>query len=42
MDQDLQKKEGYKMQDTLINQNWKSLIKPGKLNIKNNEDSDLQ
>tara|TARA_Y100000590_G_scaffold420371_1_gene523006 strand:- start:2377 stop:3438 length:1062 start_codon:yes stop_codon:yes gene_type:complete len=38
MDQDLQKKEGYKMQDTLINQNWKSLIKPGKLNIKNNED----
>ena len=26
------------MQDTLINQNWKSLIKPGKLNIKNNED----
>ena len=26
------------MQNTIINQNWKSLIKPGKLNIENNKD----
>ena len=32
-----QKKEGYKfkMENALLNQNWKSLIKPSKLNIKN-------
>ena len=39
MDQDHQKKEGFKnMENTTINQNWKSLIKPSKLNIKSNED----
>ena len=26
------------MENTVINQNWKSLIKPGKLNIKSSED----
>ena len=26
------------MENTLINQNWKALIKPSKLNIKNSED----
>ena len=32
MDQGHQKKEGYKiMQNAIINKNWKSLIKPGKL-----------
>ena len=41
-DQDHQKKEGYKkMENTLINQNWKDLIKPNKLNIKSNEDKSL-
>ena len=28
-----QKKEGYKMENTISTQNWKSLIKPGKLKI---------
>ena len=26
------------MQNTIINENWKALIKPNKLNIKNSED----
>ena len=29
------------MQNTLISQNWKSLIKPSKLNIKNSDDKNL-
>ncbi len=29
------------MENTLINQNWKSLIKPTKLNIKNNQDRSI-
>ena len=37
MDQDHQKKGEYKMENTLIDKNWKSLIKPGKLQIKSNE-----
>ena len=42
MERDHQKKEGYKdMQTTLINQNWKTLIKPKKLNIQNNEDKSV-
>ena len=42
MAQDHQKKEGYKkMQDTLIAQNWKSLIKPNKLNIESNNDKSI-
>ena len=37
-----QKREGYKkMQNTIINQNWKSLIKPNKLNIESNEDKSI-
>ncbi len=38
-----QKKEGYKfkMENALLNQNWKSLIKPSKLNIKNNDDKTI-
>jgi len=39
MVQDHQKKEGYKiMENTTVNQNWKALIKPSKLNIQSNED----
>ena len=43
MVQDHQKKEEYKlkMENALINQNWKALIKPSKLNIKNNEDKSI-
>jgi len=42
MVQDHQKKEGYKyMESTLVNQNWKSLIKPSKLNIKSNDDKSI-
>ena len=42
MVQDLQKKEGYKiMENTLIDKNWKSLIKPAKLSIKNSEDKSI-
>ncbi len=38
MARDHQKREGYKnMENSIIMQNWKSLIKPGKLNIKSNE-----
>ena len=29
------------MQTSLINQNWKALIKPKKLNIQNNEDKSI-
>ena len=29
------------MQNPIINHNWKELIKPGKLNIQNNEDKSL-
>ena len=29
------------MQTTLINQNWKDLIKPSKLNIQNSEDKSI-
>ena len=36
------KKGEYKnMENTIINQNWKSLIKPNKLNIKSNEDKSI-
>ena len=38
MEQDHQKKEGYDMNNTIINQNWKELIKPNKLNIQSNDD----
>jgi len=40
MDQDHQKKEGYKttMENIMIDKNWKALIKPNKLNIKSNDD----
>jgi len=39
---DHQKKEGYKkMENTLIGRNWKSLIKPNKLNVQSNEDKSL-
>jgi len=39
MDQDHQKREGYKIMDNaIINQNWKDLIKPRKLNIKSSDD----
>ena len=42
MDQDHQKREGYnKMESTIINQNWKTLIKPNKLNIESNEDKSI-
>jgi len=42
MDHVHQKKEGYnKMQNTIINQNWKSLIKPNKLNIESNDDKSI-
>ena len=29
------------MQNAIINKNWKSLIKPGKLNIKSNENKSI-
>ena len=36
------KREGYKnMENSIIMQNWKSLIKPGKLNIKSNENKTI-
>ncbi len=42
MDHDHQKKEGYnKMENTIINQNWKTLIKPNKLNIESNDDKSI-
>ena len=42
MVQDHQKKEGYKdMENVLADHNWKSLIKPNKLNILNNEDKSI-
>ena len=30
------------MENTTINQNWKALIKPNKLNIQSNEDKTIQ
>ena len=42
MDQGHQKKEGYKyMENTIINHNWKDLIKPSKLNIQNSADKSI-
>ena len=43
MAQGHQKKEGYKfkMENVLLKQNWKSLIKPSKFNIKNNDDKTI-
>ena len=42
MDLDHQKKEGYKnMENSTVTQNWKSLIKPNKLDIKSNEDKTI-
>ena len=37
MDQDLQKREEYKMESNIISNNWKELIKPNKLNIQTRE-----
>ena len=34
MDQDLQKREEYKMESNIISNNWKELIKPNKLIFK--------
>jgi len=41
MAHDHQKKEGYNMENTLIDQNWKALIKPTKLNIQSNENKSI-
>ena len=41
MAHDHQKKEGYNMENTLIDQNWKALIKPAKLNIASNENKSI-
>ena len=42
MDRDHQKREGYKnMESTIINHNWKDLIKPSKLNIENSKDKSI-
>ena len=41
MAHDHQKKEGYNMENTLIDQNWKALIKPAKLNIESNENKSI-
>jgi len=42
MDQGRQKREEYDdMENSVINQNWKSLIKPGKLNVQSNEDKSV-
>ena len=41
MDQDLQKREEYKMESNIISNNWKELIKPNKLNIQSNDDKSI-
>ena len=42
MDRDHQKREGYKkMENAIISQNWKALIKPSKLKIENSKDKTI-
>ena len=42
MEQDHQKKESIKMENTnIFDKNWKSLIKPSKLQITSNDDKSI-